>query len=186
MDSTIFFTAIVFALLGAVIAKWPMKRSHHQQDPPPLISPRDQIIRAYGKILEESSREGQFFVRESDLPFSKNVIRLALATALLDTTVNPKMRIHLELGFIELEKFLAPEEYEQASPFFDLIWREGQSVGLADMETKLNFLRKVAEGPNAAPIMDKVSGRTQRRSEQLRVLKEIAFPGTDKPQVDRQ
>jgi hypothetical protein len=153
---------------------------------------RDQVIRAYGKVLEQSAHQGRFYMCESDLPFPKDVIRQALESALTEN-LNKKLRSHLEVGFIELERFLPQQEFEQVKTINLLSqlytvpsikmqfqnlrekYSSGGPVDPADKEIVLKLAEQLGLGKvdagNFSSISDAVAARQQQRLQQIQRLR---------------
>lgn len=150
-----------------------------QMDPNRLTR-REEIIQAYGKLLQNSSK---YCMPESDLPFPKDVIRHALASALVEK-LDENMRNSVEVGFLELEHFLSPEEFEVVNSFFGLSvdkdivaamkkYRSGDlKIDEGERMRVMEKFNKVS--PGVVSIMDKVSKRVKERYYQMRVLRSIA------------
>lgn len=134
---------------------------------------REAIIQAYGKVLAPSSAKRPFAMarRESDLPFSKSIIRQAIIQALLDEP-EEQYRNTLEGGYVGLEFFVPDEEYTQATIFHDIATRVTE--GDINVRESLDEMSRL----NYMPELDRESSRkiTQRmaRSQQeLEALKKM-------------
>ena len=68
---------------------------------------REKIVSAFGAHLEAKTLQ---FGRESDLPYPKELIRQALAEAIVYET-NPKLMEAMESCFLFLEDFVSDEDF---------------------------------------------------------------------------
>ena len=139
---------------------------------------QDAIIQSYGKVLQQP---GAIFRQESELPFPKAVIRRRLADALLHHELDEKTRNGLEVGYVELEAFLAREEFDLLKPLFEIFndkiasdYAERVRLGAVTSAERLKLVGKLAAMPNPTPVVDKVCKRQKERLYQVRVFRSIA------------
>jgi hypothetical protein len=81
------------------------------------IAERQRVISAYGEFLE--SQESSIG-RASDLPYTKEKIRTAIAEE-LQAPSDPSLINSLEIGYIELESFVSDEEYNGSTNFESVV-----------------------------------------------------------------
>jgi len=130
---------------------------------------RWKIISAYGAVLE---KQGMRTGSESELPYPKNIIRRAIAEELIALTT-PELRGALEGGYIGLENFLSPEEYEVVKDdlisFLDNKVEEMRNSGNLDIENSdLNLLLESAMmdgimNPRALEVVEKIFKRADKK-----------------------
>jgi hypothetical protein len=84
---------------------------------------RWDIIGSYGKILEDRKTSVGL---ETDLPFSKALIRIVILEDLFYQT-DLKLQDHLKVAFTDLESFLPNEEFEILNGFNKTLLNTGLS-----------------------------------------------------------
>lgn len=138
---------------------------------------RIEIISAYGKVLEECPSPLR---RESDLPFSKELISEAIVREL---TENPDSELltHLEIAYVELASFLPNDEFNVIEDFKHtgtLAEEIARSGSPRDIIASAQILKRV-KGEKAVRIQEKISEKMRTRLNQMRALGMTMF--TPKP-----
>ena len=144
---------------------------------------QDFIIQRYGAVLQQP---GSMFRQESELPFPKDVIRRRLAEALLHRELDEKMRNALEVGYVELERFLPKEEFGLINPVFEILaakttvdYIERVKRGEDSSEEASLLAKKIVAAPDCRPVFEKVAKREKERLYQKWVFRSIAAGETD-------
>jgi predicted RNA-binding protein with EMAP domain len=126
-----------------------------------------RIVQEYGKVLDNSSKRA-FLISESNLPYSKKVIKNAIRVALLMTD-DEEMIEQLKYGYMSLANFVPEEEAKKTKD----ISKDLFSFLEMDEDKKKSFLRdRIKSGwlgdyERAAKITTKIA------EEQKRLRKEI-------------
>ena len=129
---------------------------------------RLEVISSYERLLEKYSAP---VARETDLPYSKKLIRRAICEELIENP-DSEMRSYLEIAFVQLECFLPPEEFEivhdfkQASILAQEIAESGDPM---DIMASAEILSKV-KGEKAVKIHEKISKKIRRRIAEIRAI----------------
>jgi len=135
---------------------------------------RIEIISAFGAVLEK----GKSLVgRESNLPFPKELIRLAMAEELVSPTLPETLGV-IEAGFIELESFVSDEEYLQVQRFDHALAKVQQLTDPNDKTSALEAAKALAEvGDAATQVMNRVNKLTEARFQQLAQIRALRSKG---------
>lgn len=142
---------------------------------------RVEIISAFGAVLEK----GKSLVgRESDLPFPKELIRLAMAEELVNPTFClsgyslPETLGVMEASFIMLESFVSDEEHLQVQRY-ELVLQSAQQLKDSNDKTSvLEVVKALAEVDNAAiQVLNRVNKLTEARSQQLAQIRALRSKG---------
>ena len=139
--------------------------------------PIQELIDSYSLVLQELPQVP--YHSESELPFPKNTIRRAIASALLKEII-PSDRNILEDAYLQLENFLPPEEFEIVDAFTSLAF-DGEVLvdeidrGLEDSGDLENLMKKMGDEPSrrAIRLIDIVGARIEERQGELQAIRNI-------------
>lgn len=134
---------------------------------------RWDIIKSYGKVLGD--KKGTYG-RESDLPYSKELIRKAIVMELLtNTEKDEKITNALETSYLCLEDFLSDDEFKSAQPFYGAMGNAYEKIkGGIQVDPVEMAQSMIKEDGGKSIIMDgKVSKRRHVRLQQLQKLKSV-------------
>jgi hypothetical protein len=129
---------------------------------------RQEIIFAYlGKLEQTSSTVAM----ESDLPYEKGLIRLAILEELLE---NPEteLRGHLEIAYVQLESFIPYEEFMVMADFKNASRVARQMADTGDPASIIDSARimKKVKGDRAVSIQEQISDKMKKRLAQLQKI----------------
>jgi len=143
----------------------------------------EKVINDYGKALVERSLSGCTNIRlETELPFPKDVIRLAIAQILLTQDIDEESRKNLEFGYIELESFLPAKEYEILKPFYtatsdaEKITKGGENKAKEDWRKADKIIEnavKATGGKLFSEILERMRTRFDQRTREIEALRSI-------------
>jgi len=130
---------------------------------------RHKVISRYAQTLEKTrSPVG----RETDLPYSKVLIRKAIYEELCENP-DSEQRNYLEIAFAQLECFLPPDEFKVVQDFKSTSSRAqdlARSGRAKDIVASAGILKQ-AEGEKAVGILERMSKKIRRRIREIRALK---------------
>jgi hypothetical protein len=125
------------------------------------------VIEEYGKVLKNSAQR-TFLISESNLPFSKKVIKNALRVALLMTDEEAMIE-QLKSGYISLANFVSDEEVKRTRDISQDLFAFLEM----DEDRKKEFLRdRIKSGllgdyERATKIVTKIAEEQKRLREEL-------------------
>lgn len=128
---------------------------------------RREIIDSYLKVLDQMKTS---IGVESDLPYRKEIIRLAILWELVESTGSDSQE--LEIGYVQLEAFISPAEYRILEDFKNASRLAQELVENADPATIMfsaGIMRNI-EGDRAVRIQEDISERMRQRMAQVREI----------------
>lgn len=143
----------------------------------------EKVINDYGKALVERSLSGCTSIGlETELPFPKDVIRLAIAQILLTQDIDEEFRKNLEFGYIELESFLPAKEYEILKPFYTATSYAEKTTRSGESKVKEDWVKadqiientaKATDGKLFSEIQERMRTRFDQRTREIETLRSI-------------
>ena len=139
---------------------------------------RWEVIRAYFLKLEMTKGP---VAEESNLPYSKGLIRLAIFHEILENP-NCEMRNHLQIAYVQLESFISREEYGIIADFMTESRRLEEMADTGDPTSIMNSVHMIKKGMGdlAVGIQEKIAEKMKRRLAQIREIgrSRLAVVGT--------
>ena len=131
-----------------------------------LCRERRKTIASYQEFLEKWRAP---VAPESVLPFPKNLIAAAIYQELMDNPTHDR-RTDLEIAYVQLESFIADEEYWILSEFKNagILAQELAAAGDPDNIVAAVRLLKEAKGDIAVGIQERISRKMRDRLKQIR------------------
>jgi hypothetical protein len=130
---------------------------------------RDKVVSAFGAHLEAKKLQ---FARESDLPFPKEVIRQALAEAIVYET-NPRLVEAIESCFLFLEDFVSDEEFIVVQRYEHLLAQRHQLLKAEGAEVRA-IAKEMADALSSmTEILDRTLALKKTRMQQLTKLRAL-------------
>ncbi|MEN6440063.1 MAG: hypothetical protein ABFD97_15930 [Syntrophobacter sp.] len=128
---------------------------------------RREIISAYFKTLDRMKTS---IGVESDLPFPKEIIRVAILRELAENSGSDSKG--LEIGYVQLEAFISLAEYRVLEDFMSASRLAQDLVETADPTTIMISagIMRNAEGDRAVRIQEKISERMHERLVQIQEI----------------
>lgn len=138
----------------------------------------EKVVNSYIAVLKNIlTKENPWGIGlETELPYSKDVIRIAVALVLLTWDLDDdENRANLEVSFLELESFIPAEEYQVVKTFETLILSSGQIAKSSDKEELEKLVRTVANSPGdrAMEIVENISRKKKERVKEIVALRSI-------------
>jgi hypothetical protein len=132
----------------------------------------EKVINAYGKAITKRSLT---YGLETELPFPKDVIRLAIAQILLTQDIDEEFRGELEFGYLDLEYFLPAKEYEIMKPYCVALSSTEKLVDSGKKEDleKADQMFRETINEQVREIAKRIDERTQQRTRELEALRSI-------------
>ncbi len=137
---------------------------------------RLEIISAYlGKLEQMCST----VALESDLPYEKELIRLAIIEELLENP-DTELRGHLEIAYVELESFIPYEDFRVLADFKTASLAVRQLADAGDPASIIDSAQIIREvrGDRAVSIQEQISYKMKKRLAQLQKLCDGECAGT--------
>ncbi len=155
---------------------------------PPLTNPDENLIERYSRMLCKGlssdrrleiisaylgtlDRVGSAVALESDLPYEKDLIGLAILEELLESP-DSELRSHLEIAYIQLESFIPYDDFKVLDDFKNasLVARQMADTGdPASIISSVQMMRRV-QGDLAVSIQEQISRKMKKRQAQLKTL----------------
>jgi hypothetical protein len=129
---------------------------------------RWEVISAFLEVLEKLSAPMGI---ESDLPHSKERIRLAIFQELVENP-NSEFRDQLEIAYMQLEVFIPYDDYKTITDFKNASLKAQEMTDPADPTSVLRSvgIMKKAKGDRAVKIQEAISEKMMERIAQIREL----------------
>ncbi len=141
----------------------------------------EKVINSYGQVL---TKRNSMVGLETDLPYSKDLIRRAIALVLLTGELSDKERDDLEGGYLELESYIPAQEYEVYKNFETSLFNAEQIVKSGEEEDIKKAILTVANSPGdrASEILGNINRRKKQRiNEILALISILGLPDKEEP-----